>query len=298
MIPSIVAEEISRFFRETLDPDFSIQSAFGIGGGDINFALRLETSSGRWFLKYNDAGKYPQMFEKEAYGLRLLQKSNTLFIPEIIQTGTIDGYAWLLLEYISSAPPKSNFMELFGRSLARMHQNSWDQYGLETNNYMGSLEQFNCPDPSWVNFFIEQRLIRQVSLARNEGLIDQHISTLFDRLFSKLDHLLPVEPPALLHGDLWSGNFMVNHEGDPCLIDPAVYYGHREADLAMTTLFGGFSQNFYEGYESETPLEPDWKERLPIYNLYPLLIHLNLFGRGYLNQIKTILNRFAPTTIA
>jgi protein-ribulosamine 3-kinase len=296
VIPPEIESEITQSLRQNLTPSFAIFSSSDVGGGDINYASRLETSSGTYFVKFNDAGKYPEMFEKEAHGLNLIRASNTLFVPEIIQTGTKDGYAWLMLEFIESAPPDMGFMAGFGQALARMHQNTWTHYGLDTNNYMGSLEQFNLPNVSWIDFFIEQRLIPQVSLARNEDNLTRDTANLFDRIFSKLDRWLPVDQPALLHGDLWSGNFMVNQQGKPCLIDPAVYYGHREVDLAMTTLFGGFSKEFYEGYEAVYPLEAGWKERLPLYNLYPLLIHLNLFGHGYLNQISQILNRFARST--
>ena len=157
---------------------------------------------------------------------------------------------------------------------------------------MGSLRQNNCFHSSWVDFFINERLDKQVQLASRKGLLSGPLEKQFERLYAQLDELLPEEPPCLVHGDLWSGNFMVSENGEVCLIDPAVYYGNREVDLAMSTLFGGFSPDFYTSYEEEYPLIPGWKDRLELYNLYPLLIHLNLFGSGYLGSILKVLQRF------
>jgi fructosamine-3-kinase len=158
---------------------------------------------------------------------------------------------------------------------------------------MGSLVQYNTPEKSWVEFFVCRRLQVQVALAFDSGHLDKSAVTRFDRFYSRLDQIFSPGKPSLLHGDLWGGNYMVSESGEPCLIDPAVYYGHREVDLAMTTLFGGFSAEFYTGYESHHKLEPGWRERLDIYNLYPLLVHLNLFGSSYLGSVTSILKRFS-----
>jgi fructosamine-3-kinase len=155
---------------------------------------------------------------------------------------------------------------------------------------MGSLPQSNKKHTTWNEFFVEERLKKQVSLAGDYFSFSDHAA--FDRLYKRLDALLPVEPPALLHGDLWGGNYMISPAGKACLIDPAVYYGHREVDISMTTLFGGFDEHFYFSYEEEYPLEKGWRERLDIFKLYPLLIHLNLFGSGYLGSILNTIRRF------
>jgi fructosamine-3-kinase len=155
---------------------------------------------------------------------------------------------------------------------------------------MGSLPQSNKKHSDWISFFVEERLEKQVSLA-HEYLSSSNFSA-FNRLYKRLGELIPPEPPALLHGDLWGGNYMVSSDGKACLIDPAVYYGHREIDIAMTTLFEGFDGDFYASYHEEYPLEKGWRDRLDIFNLYPLLIHLNLFGSGYLGSIERILKRF------
>jgi fructosamine-3-kinase len=181
-------------------------------------------------------------------------------------------------------------MHDFGRSLARLHRHTTGYFGHELDNYMGSLPQSNKKHTSWNSFFVEERLKRQVSLA-NVYFSSSDFAA-FERLYVRLDELLPVEPPALLHGDLWGGNYMVAPDGKACLIDPAVYYGHREVDIAMTTLFGGFDESFYTSYLEEYPLEKGWQKRLDIFKLYPLLIHLNLFGSVYLESILSIIRRF------
>ncbi|MEM9024402.1 MAG: fructosamine kinase family protein, partial [Bacteroidota bacterium] len=164
---------------------------------------------------------------------------------------------------------------------------------LERNNYIGSLPQTNTPRPDWTSFFIEQRLEAQCRMARDAGAIGPELLRAFDRAFHRLDGFFPEEPAALLHGDLWMGNFLCTSDGKPMLIDPAVYGGHREMDLAMTRLFGGFAPAFYQSYADTYPLENGWEERVPIANLYPLMVHVNLFGGHYVQQVAQCLRRFA-----
>jgi fructosamine-3-kinase len=163
---------------------------------------------------------------------------------------------------------------------------------LEQDNFIGSLIQENKQQPDFINFFISQRLEVQLKIARNQGALNQSDTRYFNSLFNKLNNIVPIEKPALLHGDLWSGNFMVNSSGAPCIFDPAVYYGHREADIAMTQLFGGFSPEFYHAYNETCPLEKDWQKRTDIFNLYPLLVHVNLFGGSYAAQVLRIIRHF------
>ena len=173
-----------------------------------------------------------------------------------------------------------------------MHRNSAEQFGLDHDNYMGSLVQSNRGHGTWTEFFIQERLVPQVAIAKNHGLINAILLDQFETLYTMLDQLCPQEKPALIHGDLWSGNYMIDRMQQPVLIDPAIAYSNREADLAMTTLFGGFQNSFYEAYNEAYPLQNDWQNRLDLWNLYPLLIHLNLFGLSYLSQIKQILKRY------
>jgi fructosamine-3-kinase len=175
-------------------------------------------------------------------------------------------------------------------SLAKLHEVKSDQYGLDHDNYIGSLAQSNTKHPDWKSFFITERIQPQLKLAMEKGLIDMEMIKQFESFFDHFDDLIPEEPPALLHGDLWNGNYLVSNSGKAALIDPAVYFGHREMDLAMTKLFGGFDAEFYQAYNEKFPLKKGWEKRIPIHNLYPLLVHVNLFGSGYVSQIKLILN--------
>ncbi len=268
---------------------FAIQPIFG---GDINKAAKVISSVGNFFVKWNDANKFPEMFHMESKGLRLLAESHCIKIPKVISENSLIDFSFLLLEWLESGKPKSDFWNHFGKALAKLHQNSNNYFGLDHNNFIGSLYQSNHFHEDWISFFIEERLQPQLKLAFNTYLIDSAVLKAADQLFKVLGEIIPTEPPALLHGDLWSGNFMVDFIGNPCLIDPAVYFGHREMDLAMTKLFGGFSSKFYEAYHFHYPLEKGWDKRMDIHNLYPLLVHVNLFGAQYISQVTSILNKF------
>jgi fructosamine-3-kinase len=173
-----------------------------------------------------------------------------------------------------------------------MHRQTNDKFGLDHDNYIGSLNQSNKFHSTWAEFFIEERLMPQLKIAFDNKIIQRSFTRLADQLFPRLHNLCPVERPALLHGDLWSGNFMPTQDGSPCIYDPAVYYGHREMDIAMTKLFGGFDDNFYDAYNENFPLEKEWLKRVDLCNLYPLLVHVNLFGGSYIRQAETTLKQY------
>ena len=223
------------------------------------------------------------MFQKEAKGLRLLRNTNTIGLPKIINTSN----HFLLLEHIESTYKSTIFWENFGRNLAALHKHTNSNFGLDHDNYIGSLPQYNTPMNSWTEFFIHNRLVAQLNI----GNCTAEIRKKFDVLFLKLPSLFPIENPALIHGDLWSGNVLCTHD-KVMLIDPAVYYGHREMDLAMTVLFGGFQKRVYDAYNEYYPLEKGWEKRTDLCNMYPLLVHHNLFGGNYLNQVNTIINSY------
>ncbi|MEQ6120053.1 fructosamine kinase family protein [Reichenbachiella sp. MALMAid0571] len=262
-----------------------------IGGGCINQAVRLTTVSGNYFLKWNKA--QVDMFEKESLGLKLLSKSGKVSIPKVYQSGELEGKGYLLMEYIEPGKMDRGFWQQLGNGLAEMHKSTNAQFGLNHDNYIGRLYQKNTFHADWVDFFINCRLIPQIKLARNAGLISTDIVARFETLYLQLNDLMPVEKPALLHGDLWSGNIHCDQEKRPYLIDPAVYYGHREAELAFTQLFGGFDELFYNSYENTYPLMSGFDSRVDLFNLYPLLVHLNLFGSSYLGSIVNTLKKFA-----
>jgi protein-ribulosamine 3-kinase len=292
MIPGDISKALAEHFSAKGHSDFQITSSSPLGGGSINEVYCLTTSSGTFCLKYNTSRAFPKMFETEARGLKLLAGSGSIRVPRVICNSSLQEHSFILLEYIRPGTKIKDFNKDFARSLSQLHRNTGELFGLDYNNYMGSLAQNNCYHSEWVDFFVEERLVKQVELAVNKGLLDDSAMKSFERLYLKLDDLLPEEPPCLVHGDLWSGNFIVSEEGKACLIDPATYYGNREVDISMSTLFGGFGQDFYTAYDEEYPLIKGWRERIDLYNLYPLLIHLNLFGTSYLGSVLSILRRF------
>jgi len=285
-------EKFDQFFEQLLfqcfGEELEVREMTFESGGCINQAVKLKTSEGNYFLKWNDQA--PEgFFEAEAKGLELLAGTRTLHIPYVIGTGEIQGKPYILMEYVDAARPTSTFWQTFGQQLASLHRHSKDQYGLDHNNFIGKLPQNNEWMAGWVDFFIQKRLNIQLGRAHYHGIIDHEFVSKFKQIYPLLPKLLPDEPPALLHGDLWSGNFKVDQAGNPAVFDPAVYYGSREAELAFTTMFGGFEDTFYTAYQEVFPLEPGFYDRIPIYNLYPLLVHVNLFGTSYLSGIEKTL---------
>jgi protein-ribulosamine 3-kinase len=265
-----------------------------IGGGSINNTYRLTINdSKQFFLKLNSASRFPGLFEKEKDGLQFLATAGPITVPSVICAATCEDDQLLLLQWIGSGIRTKQFWKKFGEQLAQLHRCSYEQFGFAADNYMGALPQLNLFNDSWTSFFISCRLLPQIELAAKAQLLStSHISS-FERLFKKLDGIFNTEAPSLLHGDLWSGNFMCNERAEPVLIDPAVYYGHRSMDLAMTTLFGGFDQAFYQAYHYHFPFPANHAGQWDICNLYPLLIHLNLFGQSYLGSIAETLRRFS-----
>jgi protein-ribulosamine 3-kinase len=276
-----------------LGQDVQVIEAQFLAGGDINTAAQVFSSEGVFFVKWNELHQHVEdrqdLFESEARGLDLLRKTEALRIPAVIGHGVQQGRAYLILEYLDTGKPGPNYWEELGQSLALQHSHTQPKFGLSFNNYIGSLPQSNTLTANGHTFFFEQRLLPQAGMALYKDLLPK---SLYDKLLllrDRLPSLLPTERPALLHGDLWTGNVLALEEGTPALIDPAVYYGFREAELAFTRLFGGFDERFYAAYDEAFPLEDGFNERIAIYNLYPLLVHLNLFGTGYLSGIERTL---------
>ena len=272
------------------DCSLTITSFEPVHGGDINRAYCLYSSEAKYFLKVNDANLYPAMFEKEANGLQALAKElPTLIVPQPIKYGIAQQQQYLLLEWIEPGKPKTNFWGNFGAALATMHQQPRSYFGWEEDNYIGSLHQHNTKHDSWHLFYAECRIMPLVEQLFNAGVFTRQDVMTAESLCKKFDQLFQQESPALLHGDLWSGNFMITATGSAGIYDPAVYYGHREMDIGMTKLFGGFDERFYESYNEVYPLEKDWQLRLPLTELYPLLLHAVLFGGHYVSSAKDIM---------
>jgi protein-ribulosamine 3-kinase len=269
-----------------------IHDATAVRGGSINESFTISTSAGKFFVKKNSASLYPKMFELEAKGLQILSGKSILKVPEVIASSQFENVAFLILEHIESGKKGFDFWDHFAKGLAQLHKNNVDYFGLDHDNYIGSLHQSNKKHNNWIDFFRIERLEEQVKLARDNGRMGNAVVNSFENFYRKLPNIFPVEPPALIHGDLWGGNYMVDKQGEPVIIDPAVYYGHREMDLAMTQLFGGFDIKLYEAYHAYFPLEKGWQERMDYCNLYPLMVHVNLFGGGYLNSVQSILRKF------
>ncbi|MDH5610746.1 MAG: fructosamine kinase family protein, partial [Cyclobacteriaceae bacterium] len=224
-------------------------------------------------------------------GLGILDKS-PLSTPMVIGSGSENDVAYLLLEWIEPYERSKTYWENFGQYLALQHRITSSHYGLDHPNHIGRLSQINDRTEDWVQFFIDCRLAPQLQLAYQNQLIDTQFLSKFRRLYPQLPHLIFADTPSLLHGDLWSGNCMAGGGGKPYIFDPAVYFGHREMELAFTLLFGGFDPLFYQSYAAEWPLENGFDERAEIYHLYPLLVHANLFGASYLSGIYQILKKY------
>jgi fructosamine-3-kinase len=263
-----------------------------LSGGSINNTFQVATANQRFFCKTNSATKFPHLFNQEAAGLRLIEKEGLIRTPAIIDLFEADTHQVLLLEWIEPSSPTITFWKRFGEALALLHVVSHDQFGLENNNYMGAIPQVNTLTTNWPAFFINNRLEPLIQQCYSLKLITaQHVDK-FHTLYQLIPSLYDKESPSLLHGDLWSGNFICTTDQQPVLIDPAVYFGHRSIDLGMTTLFGGFDKVFYEAYQHHHPFPANYKEQWAVSNLYPLLIHLLLFGRSYLPAIDRTLNDF------
>jgi fructosamine-3-kinase len=273
-----------------------IKNSRSVSGGSINQCQVLELSNGTAvFLKLNE-NPPNDFFTAEQKSLNLLRSvPDGPRVPKPISLGPGTKYAKLLmLEYIEPASPTDGFYETFAQALAHCHRSTQCFYGLDHDNYIGRTDQINTEEKDPIVFFRENRIRFQQKLARQSGLIDKILDNKLDHLNDKLASLLDVsgEKPALVHGDLWSGNYFADRNQVPCIFDPAAHYGLRESDLAMTELFGRLPQSFYDAYHEAFPLNPGYETRKDLYNLYHLLNHLNLFGRSYLSQVEATVNHY------
>ncbi|EIC21972.1 fructosamine kinase family protein [Thiorhodovibrio frisius] len=269
---------------------FSPSAPRSVGGGCINSAYQLADGERAFFVKLNQ-GETLAMFEAEAAGLAELAAADGPRVPQPLCTGIAGGQAFIAMEWIDLGRQRGDSAAEAGRQLAQMHRRTREHFGWEQDNTIGSTAQPNTLNADWVAFWREQRLGFQLKLAARHG----HGGRLQER-GARLLEVLPVllnhaPEPSLLHGDLWGGNIGYDSQGAPVIFDPAVYFGDREADLAMTELFGGFGADFYAAYREAWPLSSGYSTRKSLYNLYHILNHLNLFGRGYLSQAEGLIER-------
>ena len=286
-----VWQQIEEALSRALGEPFTARERRPLGGGCINEAFRVQGRDRTLFIKLNSADGL-EMFSAEAAGLAAILASASVRAPRPIAWGIAGGRSWLALEFIAFAPSRADSSALLGEQLAAMHRCTAQAFGWERDNTIGASPQCNTWTQDWAVFFRDQRIGRQLQLAREGGLAGdtlerlQHLQEAIPRL---LDGHRP--QPSLLHGDLWAGNWATTGDGCPVIFDPAVYYGDREADLAMTELFGGFDSSFYRAYRGAWPLQPGYATRKRLYNLYHVLNHFNLFGGSYASQARTLADR-------
>ncbi len=286
--------DLNKHIEKQINKTFNLNAVFTwkkVGGGSINNAYKLTSKAQSFFVKTNTISIFKNGFKEEVHGLNFL-KTNGVSIPQIIVEGTFNTEIYLVLSWVENYYETNKFWQNFAVQLADLHKNKSVQFGLNHNNFMGQLFQKNTFFNDFPSFFIENRLKPQVKIAFDNGLLQTKEVQLFESLYKQLGTIIPAEKPSAIHGDLWCGNFIAAVNNKAIFIDPAVCYGHREVDLAMSLLFGGFSNEFYTTYNEVVPLEKGFNTRKDIYNLYPLLIHLNLFGTSYLKSIKTIVSQF------
>jgi fructosamine-3-kinase len=271
--------------------DALVIGARPLSGGDINDAFEVRLADGREIFVKCNVSAPNDMFVAEARGLAWLADAKALRVPTVLAaSGANDLTPFLALELIRPRARSGNFDERLGRGLAALHRHGAPAFGLDHDNYIGRLPQKNTLAVTWPEFYRVRRLGPQLKAAADAGLAPVRVRRDFERLFGQLDSLCgPAEPPARLHGDLWGGNMITDDLGEPCLIDPAVYGGHREIDLAMMKLFGGFGARVFAAYDEAFPLADGHRERVALYQLYPLMVHVNLFGGGYLPQVEAAL---------
>ena len=265
-----------------------------VTGGDISNAYLLKTQTSRYFLKTNSAVDALKMFSAEKAGLEAIAQTHSIAVPAVLGLGNFEGTAYLLLEYIESKAPTIAEMELLGMQLAQLHNSPIEEpgFGFKADNFIGKLPQSNTFHSDWPTFYAKERLGKQIERAFSRGLLSQKDTPAKESILQKSEYYLSGCRASLLHGDLWGGNYLISTEGKPYLIDPAVYYGHSEVDIAMSKLFGGFSDSFYHAYAQVIPFDEGTDIRIALYQLYYLLVHLNMFGSSYYPAVARIFKKY------
>ncbi|ADX66754.1 fructosamine kinase family protein [Weeksella virosa] len=263
-----------------------------IKGGDINDAFRLECDGKPFFLKLNVADSLPELFRKEADNLNFLSHIDQLILPNVIDYGVSqDNFQFLILEWLEKKTPTEKSWIHLANNMAKLHRTHQENFGWTEDTYCAIVLQPNISSTQWEEFFSENRILPMAKLLRDKNLIGRRESQQLDKYCKQINSFFPIEQPSLLHGDFWSGNILPIDYDQIALIDPSSYFGHREIDMAMSKLFGGFDQQFYHSYQEIYPLEETWQERLPYTQLYPLMLHALLFEGYYLDEVQSILKK-------
>lgn len=275
----------------SLELGIIIKSIRSISGGDISKAYCIETEKDKYFLKINHEDFALDMLQKERLGLQKIGQYNTIRVPKVYQVGPLEGSAFLLMEYIETGTAASPNYNQFGIQFAELHLQYGDAFGWTYDNYIGSLNQANSVYSNWSEFYVNNRLAPQVKLAIDQHLLEKDNIPTMSGLLAICNRLFVNTSPSPIHGDLWSGNYIIDSSGEIYVIDPAFYFGYHDVDIAMSMLFGGFPTAFYDGYHSIFPILENHSDRIQILQLYFLLVHLNLFGKSYLGQVMSILSK-------
>ncbi|MCB0685328.1 MAG: fructosamine kinase family protein [Saprospiraceae bacterium] len=269
-----------------------IKKCLPVSGGDISQAYRVISRQGDFFVKYNPKPVALPMFEAERAGLNAIALTHTIKTPAVYAVDKFGHGGFIIMEFIESKSPSDQDLEKLGRRLADLHKIRYIDYGGEKDNFIGNLTQVNRVEKSWPTFYAHFRLGAQLQMAQSKRLLDTHEIPPLSQIEHSIREYIDVSHPSLLHGDLWSGNYLINQDGEPVLIDPACYQGHHQVDIAMTKLFGGFGSKFYHAYDDHMGTRPINQAETDLYQLYYLLVHLNLFGRGYYQSVARILKRY------
>ena len=269
-----------------------IVSTKPLSGGSISSAYLINSDKSKYFLKVNSAPNALKMFHEEQKGLNAIEATKTIAVPHVYFADILDQNAFILMDFIESKRPSPSDYSRLGIELAKLHMAVFNEFGFTSDNFIGSLPQRNKKHDRWSDFYWNERIYPQLQLALNEGLLSVDEVPTQDQFISLFNSFIDEFKPSLLHGDLWGGNYLISEDGTPFLIDPAVYIGHNMVDIAMSQLFGSFGPEFYDSYHKIIERPKQYNEQIDLYQLYFLLVHLNLFGKGYYSSVSTILSRY------
>lgn len=270
----------------------NISSSHPVSGGDISSAYLLETKTGKFFLKVNAKPFALAMFQAEQKGLQAIEETQTISVPHVLCVGFVEEKSFLLMDYVESKRPDSSDFQRLGMKLAKLHEYTQTCFGFPTDNFIGSLPQSNTPNTNWPDFYWDERIFPQLQRARENRLLSQSEIPTKEKAIAVFNEIFKNVKPSLVHGDLWGGNYLIGVNGTPYLIDPATYFGHSMADIAMSKLFGGFGASFYGAYHQVIPQTENYFRQVELHQLYFLLVHLNLFGSAYHSSVLSILKRY------